>query len=709
MNEINKSQTRFIPLTPAEPPTENDKKNDLETISIKDDTPLLSDKDNNLYSGPLTKKILDQGSAEKLFSLLKQSKQEEFVAYFDTLSLTYQNDLINLDDGTSTMLQYACEKGLSKVVRYLLDRDVNIHLTVRKNEKRPIELVAEHGYYEIFQMLLDHPNIKILISTFCYIIKHSDETKYEKCCKMLLKKRESNEDIVDVNGEDTIKNTLLHYSLHYASEEISLKLLKLGASLASKNDFGIMPIEYIKPELLEKHLDECVEFNIKNKNDEKPDFEVTLNYKSLIPARKMKNNKCDEFDPESCVYYDNIVLETEVITYMNQTPEFKALLKHPVIVSFLLMKWHKIQLLFYTFIVFYVLFILSLFIYIYTYYFDRQTPSDFCLALGKLSCFVVSLTFWILVLIDFFQITVSPKKYFKNCENCLELILVVTTGMILYISSPTNDTKNKLGSMAYISAALLLVFKVGQHSKFSTYLLMFKTVIVNFLKLLVFFLPLITAFALVSNIFFVNTKLPKSTNGTDVDAHDEDNLFMGAISLFNRLLTSKFDAGSINSELVFSTFIMITTSLLNLLNGLPVSDAQTIKNNPELEEHINNAQHIYFVESTLFGNILSSSAMKSLQHSFSCFPCVGNMSYTFLKILARKVCHFTNTGNYRLTVLPNNHGKIYYESSFPTTSTKPCSDTYLDKQTVRRINSIIKSRRGLKKGRHSNCEEIKNM
>jgi hypothetical protein len=129
MNEINKSQTRFIPLTPAEPPTENDKKNDLETISIKDDTPLLSDKDNNLYSGPLTKKILDQGSAEKLFSLLKQSKQEEFVAYFDTLSLTYQNDLINLDDGTSTMLQYACEKGLSKVVRYLLDRDVNIHLT----------------------------------------------------------------------------------------------------------------------------------------------------------------------------------------------------------------------------------------------------------------------------------------------------------------------------------------------------------------------------------------------------------------------------------------------------------------------------------------------------------------------------------------------------------------------------------------------------
>jgi transient receptor potential cation channel subfamily A protein 1 len=477
----------------------------------------------------------------------------------------------------------------------------------------------------------------------------------------------------------------------------------------------MMPIEHIKPELLEKHFDECLEFNIENKNDENPDFEVTLICKSLIPARKMKNNKCDEFDPESCVYYDNIVLETEVIAYMSQTPEFKALLKHPVIVSFLLMKWHKIQLLFYTYLVFYVLFISSLIIYIFTYYFDRQTPSDFCLALGKLSWFVVSLTFLNLVLIIIFQITVSLKKYFKNWESYPELILVVTTGMILYISSPTNDTKKLLCSMAILSAAFLLVFKVGQHSKFSTNLVMFKTVIVNFFKLLVFFSPLIIAFALVSNIFFVNTKLPKSTNGTDVDAPDEDNLFMGAISLFNMLLTGKFDAGSINlhtysisSELLFSVFInLMTTSLFNLLNGLPVSDAQTIKNNPELEEHINKAQHIYFVESTLFGNILSSSAMKILQHLFSCFPCVGNMPYTFFKILARKVCLFTHSGNYQLTVLPNNHGKIYYESSFPTTSTS--SNTYVDKQTVRRIKSIVKSRRGLKKGRHSNCEEIRNM
>jgi transient receptor potential cation channel subfamily A protein 1 len=707
---------------------------DLDTHKLRNQSARDLIKNNNLYSGPLPEKILHQAPAEKLFSLLKLSKEQEFVAYFNTLSLTNPSDFINLDDGTSTMLQYGCEKGLNKVVRYLLDRGVNVNLTARNNEKRPIELVAEHGYYEIFRMLLDHSNVEISPSILCYIIKQSDETKFDKinheeCCKMLLKKLESNREIVDVNGEDTMKNTPLHYSLRYADEETSQKLFKLGASLASKNDFDIMPIADIKPELLEKHLDECVEFNVKNKNDEKRDFEVTFNYSSLILPRKMKKNKFEESDPEGCVYYDNIGPETEVIAYMSQAPEFKALLKHPVIVSFLFMKWHKIRLLFYTNLLFYMLFVLSLIVYIFTYYanFDRETPSNFCLALGKLSWFVLNLTFWILVLRELFQITVSPKKYFTNFENYVEIILVVTTGMILYISSPTNDTKKQLASIAILLAAFELVLMVGQHPKLSTNVVMLKTVSVNFFKLLLWYSLLIIAFALSFYILFAKTELPKSINGTDADADDEDDeddSFMGpGKSLFKTIvmLTGEFDAGSINfhtypiiSKLVFSLFVfMITIILLNLLNGLAVSDTQTIKNDAELVGHISRAQHIYYVESMLVGNILPTSVMKILQSLFCCFPCDRNMTYTFFKPLARKVCLFTHSGNYRLTVLPNNHGKIYYEynptvkrkSSSLTTCTRSCSDTYLDKETVKRINSIVKCRRELEEGPTVNSVE----
>jgi transient receptor potential cation channel subfamily A protein 1 len=290
---------------------------------------------------------LHQAPAEKLFSLLKLTKEQEFVAYFNTLSLTNPSDFINLDDGTSTILQYGCENGLSKVVQDLLKRGANVNLTIKNNEKRPIQLFAEHGYYEIFRMLLDAPNVEIPSSVICYIIKQSDAPKfyninYEKCCKMLLKKlmhpnqQESNRKIVDVNGEDTLKNTPLHDALRYADEETTQQLLKLGASLASKNDFGIMPIEDIKPELLEKHLNECIKFDSKEKNYD--DFNVTFKYNTLIPMSKNQSKS----NPESGNYLCNeVTAETEMFAYMSQSPELKRLLKHPVIVSFLLIKWHK--------------------------------------------------------------------------------------------------------------------------------------------------------------------------------------------------------------------------------------------------------------------------------------------------------------------------------------------------------------------------------
>jgi transient receptor potential cation channel subfamily A protein 1 len=254
-----------------------------------------------------------------------------------------------------------------------------------------------------------------------------------------------------------------------------------------------------------------------------------------------------------------------------------------------------------------------------------------------------------------------------------------------------------------------------------------KTVSVNFFKLLLWYSLLIIAFALSFYILFAKTELPKSINGTDADADDEDDeddSFMGpGKSLFKTIvmLTGEFDAGSINfhtypiiSKLVFSLFVfMITIILLNLLNGLAVSDTQTIKNDAELVGHISRAQHIYYVESMLVGNILPTSVMKILQSLFCCFPCDRNMTYTFFKPLARKVCLFTHSGNYRLTVLPNNHGKIYYEynptvkrkSSSLTTCTRSCSDTYLDKETVKRINSIVKCRRELEEGPTVNSVE----
>ncbi|CAH1370781.1 unnamed protein product [Tenebrio molitor] len=652
---------------------------DLDTHQLRNQSARDLIKKKDLYSRPLPEKILHEAPKEKLFSLLKLSKQQEFIDYFDTSPLRHS---INLDDGSSTILQYGCENGLSEVVRYLLNKRVNVNLTVKNNEKRPIELVAERGYYEIFRMLLDAPNVEIPSSVLCYIIKQSDATKFpninhEKCCKMLLKKLmlpeelESNRKIiVDVNGEDTMKNTPLHYALRYADEETTQQLLKLGASLASKNDFGIMPIEDIKPELLEKHLNECIKFNSKEKNYD--DFKVTFNYNTLIPMSKNQSKS----NPESGNYLCNeVTAETEMFAYMSQSPELKRLLKHPVIVSFLLMKWHKIRLLFYTNLLFYILFVVSLIIYIFTCYvnFDAETSSDFCTALGNSFWYILNVTLWILVLRELFQITISPMKYFQNFANYIEILLIIITIMILYVNSPSIE--KQLASVAILLVALELVLMSEQHPKLSTYAVMLKTVSANFFKLLLWYFLLLIAFALSFYILFHDDSFDNPLKS----------IFQTIIMLTGELDADsiKFDTYNIASRLIFLLFVfMITIVLFNLLNGLAVGDTQTIRSDAELVAHTSRVQHMYYIESMLVDNKLPSF--------------VNIFKKKLFKSLSKKIWLFTSAGNYRLTVLPNDHGKIYYDDnstchtrSFLSTCIKKCSDTYVDKTTLKRICSLV--------------------
>ncbi|RZC40288.1 painless [Asbolus verrucosus] len=602
---------------------------DLDNHELRGKTARNLIQEKNLYEKPLPEPIQYQFPKDRLFSLIKQSKEDDFINYFDTFSLTNPRDFVNLDDNNETFLQYGCEKGLIKVVKYLLEKDANVNLVTKNQEKLPIELVAENGYSEIFQLLVDHPEVKISSKILCYLIKELDKPKFdkidhEKCCKIILKKMESNTMIVDVNGEDDLKNTPIHYSLRYAGEDITEKLLKLGASLACKNNFGTMPIEDIKPEMLENHLDNCIKFNIKNKNYEKRDFEVIFDYHTLLPPKKLKERfKFDESDPESCINSAEIVPETEVIAYMCQASEFKALLKHPVIVSFLFMKWHRIL------------------VYIFTYY-GNFDPSSFCVVFGKISWLTLNLTFLILILRELFQIIVSPGNYFQNFENLVEIILIVVTGMILYINSPTPDTRKQLASVAILLAAFELVLMVGQHPRLSTNVVMLKTVSVNFFKLLLWYSLLIIAFALSFNILFAKSEELQSNNVTDTDNEDED-LFTGpGKSLFKTIvmLTGEFDAGSIN----FHTY--------------PVT--------------------------------MTPKRLKTMQ---SWLDILQELNI----FIMLKACFL----NCQLYVLPNNHGKIYYEFDVSSkrrvnsllTCVNSCSDTFLDKETVKRTNSIIKKKR----------------
>ncbi|CAH1159693.1 unnamed protein product [Phaedon cochleariae] len=672
----------------------------------------------NLYEGQLPEKIIDSNDRfDVLLKLIKTKNESGFIKY--------ENDDIYFVDSNNTskpLLQMACEKGLTKVVKHLIDKGADPYLKV-KIENSYIKIAAEHGFHEIFKLLLNHypkdqkPHL-ILTTLFKYYENKAfpeagkDWTKCYRHFMEYIKRRrgildtnkldqsknsplhfktnepildinesdqsensplyfEKNEDILDINELDQSKNSPLHYAMRYCEPEITEELLALGASLGAKNKFGVMPVQDMEPEKLEKHLDQCIQIDTEERK-EKEDLRFTFNYRTLIPPEISFGS----------VGSRELLHETEVISYMSKAPEFKHLLTHPVIVSFLFMKWHRIRWLFYTNLTFYIAFFASLVVFIFTSYANVNPEDSLKEFFGMFSWITLLVTWLILLLRELFQVAVSPTKYFKNFENYIELVLIFITGFILFIPSPSEDTKKQLSAISILLAAFELVLLSGQHPKLSTNFVILRTVSYNFFKFLIWYSLLIIAFALSFYILFTNTQ---SKQGDETSEQKNEDFFKDpGISMFKTIvmLTGEFDLNfhtfPIMSKLIFVLFIfMIVIILMNLLNALAVSDTQIIKNDAELLGHIYRTQHIMYVESVLLGNILLRIILNKIKFLFCCCP--FDIENTLLQ-----------PNKYEMKVSPNNDGQIEISVEDDNGS---CSNIHLDKDTIRRTMSIVQARK----------------
>ena len=83
--------------------------------------------------------------------------------------------------------------------------------------------------------------------------------------------------------------------------------------------------------------------NLRSKNDvTHQDFELEFNYSFLAPP--VDDPIYDETDPEGQEIVAKMALpETETLWYMSRSKAHRHLLKHPVIMSFLWLKWQRIR------------------------------------------------------------------------------------------------------------------------------------------------------------------------------------------------------------------------------------------------------------------------------------------------------------------------------------------------------------------------------
>jgi len=695
--------------------------------------------------------------------LFKYLYERDFKSFIIGISVVSREELDNTD-GSSTLLQYCAKEGLESPASALLDRDVDPNATCLADPRSPAFLACYSGQPGILKLLFQkhEPESVNLINgrdareTALHAILKSPRadtstfhTDYRGCLDLLLQYLPRLK--IDINAADFKGNTALHYAAQNDDSYAVLSLLKHGAYIGIRNVLGEPPLANMSPKMLETFLDGCLDRNHEFPREDT--YEVTFSYKFLVPPPRescmqqqqqqqheeqqpsvqaaLPVNDCDS--PREPLAHQNISTarintETEPLLYISQSRDLRYLLKHPIFTSFLDLKWHRICIFFYFNLIFCTLFVAVLTLYILLWYGKPHIVDSYKdsvntstissgeteeSAMETMAFFKYNASgFWWAVLIVFqvlltvrelFQLVVFSSKYFKNPENYLEFILLVTSAAILFSDWVHGHARQHFSAVAILLSWAELVLLIGRHPSLSVNIEMFKRVSWNFLKFLAWYAILIIAFAL--SFYALFRDCGGATECGEAGDSNENFFLHPGMSVFKTvvMLTGEFDVASIpfvsfpvTSHIVFILFIfLIAIVLFNLLNGLAVSDTQAIRDDAEIVSYVSRVRLMSYIE-MLFQSP-SFLVVGTLRRICCCWPTVS------LKPIAGRIYLFPyKVPDNVIRVLPNQGSRIIFcihqkkrqEIEEKTTQCCPhgCAECTLDPQILKKAMEIINNR-----------------
>ncbi|KAF2900040.1 hypothetical protein ILUMI_06144 [Ignelater luminosus] len=418
---------------------------------------------------------------EVLFGFLKEGDETSF----NKSEYLQDSKVLNGNNGEFTLLQFATRRKFTKAVENLLKKGAKPDKNTAITKTTPLEIAAEMGYFEIFELFLQNINRKnteptesteptefaestksiesIFLDVLKIIIKKCDNKRpdadYKSFYFLLLKNIKNKCGIVNKIIDEENKNTALYYSVNYGHPEITLDLLRAGESMASKNKLGVYSVESLDFDTLQTHLDECLEVN-QIDNIYETDFTAKYNYKTLM-------SPLDNSDKEP---------ETKVISLIRESVELRSLLEHPVITSFLYIKWQRIRRYFYINLAFQFAFFLSLTVYVYNNQNNNKNKVADSILLG-VTCGI----FTFLFLRELVLILLAVNVYCRSWLNLLDVALLILTPVIILQISLMETFKNEVSYFVLSLAALKLVVLVGKEP----HMFIIVTILCKFIAVLV--------------------------------------------------------------------------------------------------------------------------------------------------------------------------------------------------------------------------------
>ncbi|KAK4312217.1 hypothetical protein Pmani_016339 [Petrolisthes manimaculis] len=512
--------------------------------------------------------------------------------------------------GNYTMLQYACEHGLPEFVEELAKSGASASQKVLESEMSALLYAARNGHYRILEFLLlalkdgkeldkglkqrDRKQETVLHKVVKreYGVDEKDGVDFYRCLQLLLD--EKYKKFINIDAQDAFGNTPLHYAVLCDDQSFVRLLLLNGSHLGIRNKFGTLAITRIQANVLEEVLNDSIKHN-NNLTDK--DFEIILHYSLLAPTHT-------PWRPE-----------TECLSFLSRSSKHRRLLLHPIFDTFLSLKWQRIQQYYFFNIVAYTLFLIFLTIYILMFHgsfvpvegkdtenvnttiSSLTTTTDGKLA-GKIILQVLITLFLLYITIrEGIQLFVSWKLYIFKLENWLEISIVVLTIVLLFV--PVGESSQQsLSAWLILFSWIEFILLLGRHPYLAIYITMFTTVAFNFLKFIIMFSFMIIAFSISFYLVF------------QVD--ENFSTYSGALLKTLAMATGEMEYTDlplstypVSSHLLFIMFMFsIVLVLMNLLNGLAVSDIQQLREEAKLVSYISRVELISYIESVFLGSPL---------------------------------------------------------------------------------------------------------
>ncbi|XP_059486323.1 transient receptor potential channel pyrexia-like [Neocloeon triangulifer] len=487
------------------------------------------------------------------------------------------------------------------VVRMLVDAGADVNILNPDTGTSALHHAAARCSLSATKLLVEHGAMVDKISATGATAIH--EAAHSGALQVLQFLLDINEGLGLVNKQDHVGQTPLHKAAFSGNRGCLEILMRKGGHLSLLTHSGTSVLDatfmhIARPyHFLAAILDNCLQTNNVSVLDRA--FKVYLDFSILAP------HGCDR--------------QTSILREIFNSPKgpgHSILLRHPLLETFLWLKWQKLRIFFFFILFVYGSYMVSLSVFVLA---EGEEELRFLVPYARHILITTSCMLLLHIIIQFF---LRPWFYIREFETWNFAFCGGASIIVAVCNEQLKEFQVHMTSVVLLLAWTELLLLIGRFPTWGNYALMFYTVLRNVMKVMLTFVFIVLGYTLSFYVqfnkqesfdgpfkAFVKTVVMMAGEFDYKDLFEMDNNH--SLSSSGKALHK--DPLDVISRLIFLTFVILTTIvMMNLMVGLAVSDIQAVQTEGHFRRLLKQAQFVDHLETIISHSILTKMLPKCL-------------------------------------------------------------------------------------------------